>query len=139
MKQEATDLSGLSFEEEAGQAHSSSTPVDDHDGRICVRHYAGERCLPECITERHSGLTHGVIVWGVISYHGRSNLLRIEAGIFQQDNARPHVAKTVRDLCSTQHTQLLPWHAYLPDMSPIEHVWDLVGRRLSRDTRPDEQ
>ena len=27
--------------------------------------------------------------------------------------------------------QLLPWPAYSPDMSPIEHVRDLVGRRLS--------
>ncbi|GFV91112.1 transposable element Tcb1 transposase [Trichonephila clavipes] len=32
--------------------------------------------------------------------------------------------------------QLLPWPAYSPDMSPIEHVWDLVGRRLARDPRP---
>ncbi|GFU53523.1 transposable element Tcb1 transposase [Trichonephila clavipes] len=32
--------------------------------------------------------------------------------------------------------QLLPWPAYLPDMSPIENVWDLVGRRLARDPRP---
>ncbi|GFT47106.1 hypothetical protein TNCV_3747551 [Trichonephila clavipes] len=43
-------------------------------------------------------------------------------GIFQQDNARPHVAKTIRDFCSAQHMQLLPWPAYLPDMSPFEHV-----------------
>ncbi|GFT49991.1 hypothetical protein TNCV_1635351 [Trichonephila clavipes] len=75
----------------------------------------------------------GVMVWGMISYHGQSNLLRIEdnlnsnryvhevlqpkivlffqgipGAIFQQDNARPHVAKTVRDLCSAQHMQLLP-------------------------------
>ncbi|GFU94404.1 transposable element Tcb2 transposase [Trichonephila clavipes] len=27
------------------------------------------------------------------------------------------------DFCSTQHMQLLPWPAYSPDMSPIEHVW----------------
>ncbi|GFS89745.1 transposable element Tcb2 transposase [Trichonephila clavipes] len=52
--------------------------------------------------------------WGAISYHGRSNLLQIEA----------------------QHMQLLPWLVYLPDISPIEHVWDLVGRRLARDPRP---
>ncbi|GFT54985.1 hypothetical protein TNCV_2325051 [Trichonephila clavipes] len=26
--------------------------------------------------------------------------------------------------------------AYSPDMSPIDHVWDLVGRRLDRDPRP---
>ncbi|GFW56410.1 hypothetical protein TNCV_2089171 [Trichonephila clavipes] len=31
--------------------------------------------------------------------------------------------------------QLLPWPAYSPDMSPTEHVWDLVGRRLARDPR----
>ena len=29
--------------------------------------------------------------------------------------------------------QFLLWPAYLPDMSPIEHVWDLVNRRLARD------
>ncbi|GFW01232.1 transposable element Tcb1 transposase [Trichonephila clavipes] len=32
--------------------------------------------------------------------------------------------------------QLLPWPAYSPDMSLIEHVWDLVGRRLARDPHP---
>ncbi|GFS57993.1 transposable element Tcb2 transposase [Trichonephila inaurata madagascariensis] len=101
------------------------------------------------------------MVWCAISYHGRSNLLRTESNlnsnryvrevlqpevilflqgipgaIFQQNNARPHVAKTVRDFCSAQHMQLHSWSAYSPDMSPIEHVWDLVGRRLARDPRP---
>ncbi|GFT50373.1 hypothetical protein TNCV_4750731 [Trichonephila clavipes] len=52
--------------------------------------------------------------------------------MFQQDNARPHVAKTVRDFCSEQHMQLLPWPTYSLDMLPIEHMWDLVGRRLAR-------
>ncbi|GFV57565.1 transposable element Tcb1 transposase [Trichonephila clavipes] len=32
--------------------------------------------------------------------------------------------------------QLLAWSSYSPDMSPIEHVWDLVIRRLARDPRP---
>ncbi|GFU39453.1 transposable element Tcb1 transposase [Trichonephila clavipes] len=32
--------------------------------------------------------------------------------------------------------QLLPWPAYLPDMSPIEHMRDSVGRRLVRDSHP---
>ncbi|GFX95078.1 transposable element Tc1 transposase [Trichonephila clavipes] len=111
----------------------------DHDRRIRVRRFAGERCLPGCVIERYSGLTPGVIVRGAISYQGRSNLLRIESipgAIFQQDNAHPHVAKTVRDFCSAQHMQLLPWPAYSPDMSSIEHVWDLVGRRFARGLRP---
>ncbi|GFW79103.1 transposable element Tc1 transposase [Trichonephila clavipes] len=60
----------------------------DHDVCIRVRRYAGERRLPECVIERHSGLTPGV---------------------------KP---------------------AYLLDMSPIEHVWTMVGRRLARDPRP---
>ncbi|GFW08360.1 transposable element Tc1 transposase [Trichonephila clavipes] len=72
----------------------------DHDGHVRVRRYAGERCLPECVIERHSGLAPRVM----------------------QDNARPHVAKTVRDFCSTQDMQLLPWPAYSLYMSPIEHV-----------------
>ncbi|GFT75712.1 hypothetical protein TNCV_3125131 [Trichonephila clavipes] len=50
----------------------------DHDDRIRVRRYAHERCLPEHVIERHSGLTPGVMVWIVISYHGRSNLLRVK-------------------------------------------------------------
>ncbi|GFX21116.1 hypothetical protein TNCV_4366951 [Trichonephila clavipes] len=35
----------------------------DQDGRIRVRRYCGERCFPECVTERHSGLIPGVMVW----------------------------------------------------------------------------
>ncbi|GFW39815.1 hypothetical protein TNCV_2419811 [Trichonephila clavipes] len=54
----------------------------------------------------------------------------------RQDNAHPHGAKTVRNFCSAQHMQLFPWPAYLLDVSPIEHVWYLVGRPLARDPRP---
>ncbi|GFT40623.1 transposable element Tcb1 transposase [Trichonephila clavipes] len=32
--------------------------------------------------------------------------------------------------------QLLPWPAYSLDISPIEHLWDLVDRLLSRDPHP---
>ncbi|GFT93975.1 uncharacterized protein TNCV_2133571 [Trichonephila clavipes] len=50
----------------------------DRYDRIRVRRYAGERCLPECVIEPHSGLTPEVMVWGAISYHGQYNLLEIE-------------------------------------------------------------
>ncbi|GFV82724.1 transposable element Tcb2 transposase [Trichonephila clavipes] len=46
----------------------------------------------------------------------------IPGAMFQHYNAHPHVAKSIRDFCSAQHMQLLPWSAYSPDMSPIEHV-----------------
>ncbi|GFT83926.1 hypothetical protein TNCV_2020081 [Trichonephila clavipes] len=99
---------------------------------------------------REGGFSYSAI--GARVQRNSSTVMRLEVvpflqgnpgAIFQQDNARPHVAKTVRDFCSTQHMQLLPWPAYSPDMSPIKHVWDLVGQRLARDPRPatskDEQ
>jgi hypothetical protein len=43
---------------------------------------------------------------------------------FQQDNARPHVARVVHDYLTQQNVDLLPWPAVSPDLSPIEHVWD---------------
>ncbi|GFX73155.1 transposable element Tcb1 transposase [Trichonephila clavipes] len=61
----------------------------DHDSRIRVRRFAGERCFPECVIERHSGLTPGVRVWGAISYQGRSNLLRIESTLNSNRTATP--------------------------------------------------
>ena len=32
--------------------------------------------------------------------------------------------------------QLLPWPAYSPNISPIEHVWDLIVWRLAHDSHP---
>ncbi|GFW10356.1 transposable element Tcb2 transposase [Trichonephila clavipes] len=115
-----------------------SFTIDSHR-IIRIRRHAGERCLPECVIERHSGLTTGVVVWDVIPYHERSNLQRIEdipGAIFQQPNTHLRVTKTIRDFCSAQHMQLLHWPSYLPDMSPIELMWDLFGRPLARDPRP---
>ncbi|GFX04188.1 transposable element Tc1 transposase [Trichonephila clavipes] len=48
----------------------SSFNLWHHDGRIRVMRYAWERHIPECIIERHSGRTPGVMVWGAIAYHG---------------------------------------------------------------------
>ncbi|GFS62340.1 transposable element Tcb2 transposase [Trichonephila clavipes] len=93
----------------------------DHDDHIRVKRYAGERCLPELAIERHTGLTPGVMIWGAISYHGRSPLLRIEDNF----NSNSYVP---------QHMQLPPWPAYI---SPIQHVWDLVGRHVARDSCPE--
>ena len=49
---------------------------------------------------------------------------------FQQDNARPHVARVVRDYLTQQNVDVLPWPAVSPDLSPIERVWGEMERRL---------
>ncbi|GFU25838.1 transposable element Tcb1 transposase [Trichonephila clavipes] len=78
-----------SHEHRAWQANWHQVVVSDesrfnlleHDGCIPVRRYADKRCFPDCVIERHSGLTSRVMIWGAISYHGRSNLLRIEGNL----------------------------------------------------------
>ncbi|GFV66327.1 DDE_3 domain-containing protein [Trichonephila clavipes] len=54
--------------------------------------------------------------------------------IYQQDNARPHTARLSQQCL--QGYDVLPWPARSPDLSPIEHVLDALGRKLqpSRDT-----
>ncbi|GFX43573.1 uncharacterized protein TNCV_510221 [Trichonephila clavipes] len=47
---------------------------------------------------------------------------------FQQDNARPHTARVSQDCLRTVIT--LPLPARSPDLSPIEHTWDHLGRRV---------
>ncbi|KAJ4430259.1 hypothetical protein ANN_22471 [Periplaneta americana] len=52
--------------------------------------------------------------------------------IFQEDNARPYVVRIVQAFFEERRVSLFPWPAHYPDMSPIEHVWDMVGRQPVR-------
>ncbi|MBJ4999813.1 IS630 family transposase [Salmonella enterica subsp. enterica serovar Hadar] len=135
--------------------------IQHHDGRIRVWRHRGERTLPTCIRHRHTGPSPGVMVWGAIGYTSRSPLVRIAGTLnssryisdvlgpvalpylrglrnatFQQDNARPHVARTVLTFLDTAHVRLLPWPARSPDLSPIENVWSMVAKRLARHHSP---
>lgn len=129
------------------------------DGRVLVRRRPGERLQPNCLRPRHTGPTPGVMVWGAISYDSRSTLVvipntltanlyvslviqpvvlpfmnSIQGGVFQQDNARPHTA--VVSQRALQSVDMLPWPARSPDLSPIEHVWDIIGRQLQHHPQP---
>ncbi|GFX38769.1 transposable element Tcb1 transposase [Trichonephila clavipes] len=48
--------------------------------------------------------------------------------IFQQNNARPHTARVSQDCLRTVTT--LPWSARSPDLFPIKHIWNYLGRRV---------
>ncbi len=50
--------------------------------------------------------------------------------LLHQDNARPHVARVTRDFLETVGIKTLEWPAFSPDLNPIEHLWDKMGREL---------
>ncbi|UYV64065.1 hypothetical protein LAZ67_2006437 [Cordylochernes scorpioides] len=121
--------------------------------RVRVWRRRGERSNPAAIVERPTVRQRGIMVWGAIAYDSRSPLLRIQGtmtaqryvddvlrpltlpyfqgvpnALYQQDNARPPTARISQQ--ALQDVQMLPWPPYSPDLSPIEHVWDIIGRRL---------
>ena len=50
--------------------------------------------------------------------------------LFQQDNAHPHTTRITTDLFQRNNVQMLDWPARSPDLSPTEHVGDMLGRRV---------
>ena len=51
--------------------------------------------------------------------------------VFIDNNARPHKARIVRQLIEQESIETLPLPTMSPDMNPIEHLWDVIGRKLN--------
>ena len=114
------------------------------------RCHAGERFADVNVVNSvpHGG--GGVMVWAGISYGQRTQFHFIDGNLisqryrdeilrpivvsfshhhlmFQHDNAQPRVVWICTQFLEAENVPVLPWPAYSPDMSPIEHIWDYTG------------
>ncbi|UYV74088.1 hypothetical protein LAZ67_11002072 [Cordylochernes scorpioides] len=46
------------------------------------------------------------------------------------DNARPHRARLVNEYLQSENIRRMDRPARSPDLNPLEHVWDALGRRI---------
>ena len=56
--------------------------------------------------------------------------------ILQQDNAQPYVARVCRDFLANNNIIPPDWPPYSPDLSPKDHLWDDLDRRVRKRQNP---
>ena len=129
--------------------------LSHHDGRIRVFRRRGERFADNCLIERDRFGGGSVMVWGGIMGRRKTNLIVVQGNfnaqgyinqilqpkavpfiqrhgpaILMHDNARPHVARICRQFLNRNNVNVLHWPAVSPDMNPVEHIWDYLGRKV---------
>jgi transposase len=50
--------------------------------------------------------------------------------VYMDDNARSHRSRAVTAYLQSEAVTSVHWPAMNPDLNPIEHIWDMLGRRI---------
>ena len=50
--------------------------------------------------------------------------------VYMDDNARPHRSRAETAYLQSEAVTSVPWPAMSPDLNPIKHIWDMLGRRI---------
>ncbi|GFY25788.1 transposable element Tcb2 transposase [Trichonephila clavipes] len=87
--------------------------------------------------------SHRILIWRERgSRNHPSNIIERNRGamglqfLFMDDNAPCHRTVAAEQLLESEDIERMDWPARSPDLNTIEHVWDLLGRRLAARTLP---
>jgi transposase len=58
--------------------------------------------------------------------------------ILMQDNACPHISRCVTNFLTETGITKMDWPAKSPDMNTIEHVWDMLDKRVKARILPPQ-
>ncbi|GFV88420.1 transposable element Tcb2 transposase [Trichonephila clavipes] len=96
------------------------------------------RILMSCL----SSDSHRILIWRGGSRNLPSNIIERDRGamglqfLFMDDNAPCHRTVAAEQLLESEDIERMDWPARSPDLNPIEHVCDFLGRRLAARTLP---